>query len=238
MNRRIFAMIIVLTIVMGTLTGCRNTDFDSKTIDEAATYANSDEVEVITEDRAAVEDEAVIEDKTVVEDEVVEDEIAEDKVVEEKSESTKTESTNTAPAETKRPAQSTTPAQTNSSAQSTTPVQPTTPAQSASAHEHTWIAHNVTTQVWVPNIVVVDDYEYQIVGKTDTVFHCNMCNFETTDRDAIAQHAYDTHHGFAIREGHDIIEEVKVGSHEEDHGHYETSTYVDYYYCECGATKN
>ncbi len=33
------------------------------------------------------------------------------------------------------------------------------------------------------------------------------------------------------------IKKVKVGSHEEDHGHYEIETYVDSYYCDCGATK-
>lgn len=32
-------------------------------------------------------------------------------------------------------------------------------------------------------------------------------------------------------------ESVCVGSYGEDHGHYETSTYADYYYCDCGATK-
>ena len=32
-------------------------------------------------------------------------------------------------------------------------------------------------------------------------------------------------------------EEVQVGSHEEDHGHYESVEYTDYMYCECGATK-
>ena len=30
---------------------------------------------------------------------------------------------------------------------------------------------------------------------------------------------------------------VPVGSHTEDHGRYETQTYVDYQYCDCGATR-
>ena len=30
---------------------------------------------------------------------------------------------------------------------------------------------------------------------------------------------------------------VQVGSHEEDQGWYETQTYVDYQYCDCGARK-
>ena len=29
--------------------------------------------------------------------------------------------------------------------------------------------------------------------------------------------------------------QVQVGSHQEDHGHYET--YVDYEYCDCGTTR-
>ena len=32
-------------------------------------------------------------------------------------------------------------------------------------------------------------------------------------------------------------EQVQVGSHQEDQGWYETETYVDYQYCDCGARK-
>ena len=32
-------------------------------------------------------------------------------------------------------------------------------------------------------------------------------------------------------------EQVQVGSHQEDQGHYETETYVDDQYCDCGATR-
>ena len=32
-------------------------------------------------------------------------------------------------------------------------------------------------------------------------------------------------------------QEVQVGSHQEDQGWYETETYVDYQYCDCGAIR-
>ena len=33
-------------------------------------------------------------------------------------------------------------------------------------------------------------------------------------------------------------ENIKVGSHQEDHGSYQTETYVDYQYCDCGARRS
>ena len=123
---------------------------------------------------------------------------------------------------------------TNSGSQSNENVQPSQPA--APTHTHSWKEHYATKQVWVPNIVVVDDYEDQITGKTDDVAICD-CGFTTTDSGTIAQHVRETMHGFTIQPGHTVIERVKVGSHEEDLGHYEDTSYVDYYYCDCGATK-
>ena len=32
-------------------------------------------------------------------------------------------------------------------------------------------------------------------------------------------------------------QQVQVGSHQEDQGWYETETYVDYQYCDCGAIR-
>ena len=32
-------------------------------------------------------------------------------------------------------------------------------------------------------------------------------------------------------------ETVQIGSHEEDQGYYQNVEYTDYYYCDCGATK-
>lgn len=109
----------------------------------------------------------------------------------------------------------------------------------APAHEHVWHEHTATKQEWAPNIVVVDDYETQQV-EVGCNIQCNCGAILTTATEL-------EEHGLAhILAGEDtghwtvpIYEEqqVKVGSHEEDHGHYETVTYVDYYYCDCGATK-
>jgi len=45
----------------------------------------------------------------------------------------------------------------------------------APAHEHVWQEHTATRQEWVPNIVVVDDYQTQqvVVG---CKIECNCCN--------------------------------------------------------------
>lgn len=105
------------------------------------------------------------------------------------------------------------------------------------SHQHAWKEHTATTQTWVPNIVTVEDYGTQQVA-VGTVTYCN-CGAVLTSG------AYE--HAVAhLRAGEDDgcqfetlyeTQTVVVGSHTEDHGHYETSTYVDYYYCDCGATK-
>ena len=125
--------------------------------------------------------------------------------------------------------------------QSETPVQPETPAQpSQPVHEHVWKEHTATTQTWIPNIVVVEDYG-EIPGEAYDYFICS-CGYETEDADAIR-----THYKEGVRAGTCINFGVQtryresttgvIGTHEEDQGHYETSSYVDYYYCDCGATK-
>ena len=165
---------------------------------------------------------------------------------------------NTAPpVQTAQPAQTTQPAQTAQPAKTAQPAQNTQPAQTAQtvkpvgstptpqpAHTHSWKEHTATKQVWIPNIVIIPEYEDTVVGHVDTVFICD-CGYETTDRDDYEDHTKSNviagnegHGGSTIRPGYDIIERVQVGYHEEDRGHYETQTYVDYYYCECGETKN
>ena len=105
-------------------------------------------------------------------------------------------------------------------------------------HEHVWQEHTATRQEWIPNIVVVDDYEVQTV----VVGYAIQCNcgavlspeeLEAHSVNHILNNEPDNHWGIEKTEE----QQVKVGSHEEDHGHYETVTYVDYYYCDCGATK-
>ena len=255
---RFFSVIATLTIAMGTLTACGDADFDSMTYDEIVDYADDYGIEVTIEptedvvihrdetvkDEGLVEDEVVVEDKTVVEDETA------DEAEPVKTEAPKTD-TNGSKTNGSTNDGSKTNGSTNSgiSSDSTTnkPADPTPTSYPAPAptptptHTHNWKEHTVTEQVWVPNIVVVDDYEEQVVGHVDSVAICN-CGYTTTNRDDIVNHIKN--HGFAgentqftIQPGYDVVEVIKVGSHEEDYGHNETQTYVDYYYCDCGERK-
>ena len=109
----------------------------------------------------------------------------------------------------------------------------------APAHEHVWHEHTATRQEWVPNGVVVDDYQTQqvIVG---CEIQCN-CGAIFTNMSEAQEHAVAHVLAGELDSCRTVDkyeeQQVKVGSHEEDHGHYETVTYVDYYYCDCGATK-
>lgn len=111
---------------------------------------------------------------------------------------------------------------------------------SAPAHTHSWKDHTATKQVWVPNIVTVTDYaEQQVAVGTTYIFAYD--GFSTTDINSAKAHAKellkaglpDNYRMETIYE----TQRVPVGSHTEDHGHYETQTYVDYQYCDCGATR-
>lgn len=110
--------------------------------------------------------------------------------------------------------------------------------QSEPSHTHNWVAHTATRQVWVPNIVVVDDYETQnVLVRTDIICNCGAV--------FTGGAGYDTHAMNHVLAGEPsnstpqaIYEQqsVKVGSHEEDHGYYKDETYTDYTYCsDCGA---
>lgn len=111
---------------------------------------------------------------------------------------------------------------------------------SAPAHTHSWKDHTATKQVWVPNIVTVTDYADQQVAVGNTYIFA-YDGFSTTDIGTMKAHAKellkaglpDNYRTEAIYE----TQRVPVGSHTEDHGHYETQTYVDYQYCDCGATR-
>lgn len=111
---------------------------------------------------------------------------------------------------------------------------------SAPAHTHSWKDHTATKQVWVPNIVTVTDYADQQVAVGNTYIFA-YDGFSTTDIGTAKAHAKellkaglpDNYRTETIYE----TQRVPVGSHTEDHGHYETQTYVDYQYCDCGATR-
>lgn len=107
------------------------------------------------------------------------------------------------------------------------------------AHSHSWKDHIATKQVWIPNIVTVTDYtDQQVPVGTRYIFAED--GFATTDTSVAKAHAVEL-----IKQGYfgnyrmETVYEtqrVPAGSHEEDHGRYETQTYVDYVYCSsCGA---
>lgn len=128
----------------------------------------------------------------------------------------------------------------NGSGTSSKPSGGSSSQPSAPAHSHSWKDHTATKQVWVPNIVTVTDYaDQQVAVGTTYIFAYD--GFSTTDINSAKAHAKellkaglpDNYRMETIYE----TQRVPVGSHTEDHGHYETQTYVDYQYCDCGATR-
>ena len=126
----------------------------------------------------------------------------------------------------------------NAGSASSKPSQSSQPSKPA--HSHSWKDHIATKQVWIPNIVTVTDYtDQQVPVGTRYIFAED--GFTTTDSSVVRAHAIEL-----IKQGYfgnyrmETIYEtqrVPAGSHEEDHGQYETQTYVDYQYCDCGATR-
>ena len=244
--KRITGLLMALTLTIA-LSACGNIEpVQESTIEteELKDVGIDVEYEVVTEDIAVVEDEAVAEDKAITEDEIVVEETTVEETAVANETVSATQNTSTAQAAT-APAQTTdrqtaTTAQTATTTTQNTSTAQTAPTASTPAHEHSWKEHTATTQKWVPNIVVVDDYETKYTSYG--VATC-YCGYETTDSGDLERHI-ENHisageielAGFGMRT-ESSTEQVKVGSHEEDHGHYETSTYIDYYYCDCGATK-
>ena len=128
----------------------------------------------------------------------------------------------------------------NGSSTSSKPSGGSSSQPSAPAHSHSWKDHTATKQVWVPNIVTVTDYADQQVAVGNTYIFA-YDGFSTTDINTAKAHAKellkaglpDNYRTETVYE----TQRVPVGSHTEDHGHYETQTYVDYQYCDCGATR-
>lgn len=132
------------------------------------------------------------------------------------------------------------------------------------SHTHVWNAH--TAQKWVPHIVtVVDQPEQNIKYSIYRMYWYTTGTWEET-RDAERFNTwyhseegglYPLYHPYKKPEDNPLFlaydkngnptyindhviagpyyETIPAVTHEEDHGHYET--YVDYYYCDCGATK-
>ena len=118
---------------------------------------------------------------------------------------------------------------------------------SAPSHTHSWKDHTATKQVWVSNIVPVYENQQVQVGTKKVsegfFWHCNCGAVIPKGQDA--DHAFnhiannEPDNGYVKEHFHEepVYETKKVQVGTRDDGHYETQTYVDYKYCDCGATK-
>ena len=124
----------------------------------------------------------------------------------------------------------------NSGSASSKPSQSSQPSKPA--HTHTWVNHTATRDVWVSNWVDVPDYGTQqvIVGYT-FIF---SDGYSTTDINAAEAHGRELAMagkdcGYQAKPIYEN-QTVQTGSHKEDHGTWQTESYVDYVYCSsCGA---
>lgn len=100
------------------------------------------------------------------------------------------------------------------------------------AHQHSWKQH--TAQKWVSSMVMVPDYEIQqvAVGNRYIFAYVGYTTESIGDaKELILAGLPDNYRTETIYEQ----KGVQVGFHQEDQGYYET--YVDYEYCDCGATR-
>ena len=125
----------------------------------------------------------------------------------------------------------------NAGSASSKPSQSSQPSKPA--HTHTWVNHTATRNVWVSNWVDVPDYSTQQVA-VGTKYIFSYDGYTTTsDADAeshavalIKQGLPDNYRMETVYE----TQTVQTGSHKEDHGTWQTESYVDYVYCSsCGA---
>lgn len=125
----------------------------------------------------------------------------------------------------------------NSGSASSKPSQPSQPSKPA--HTHTWVNHTATRNVWVSNWVDVPDYGTQQV-KTGYRFVFSEDGYTTSDVNDVKAHMValikqgyvGNYHTEPVYEN----QTVQTGSHKEDHGTWQTESYVDYVYCSsCGA---
>lgn len=118
---------------------------------------------------------------------------------------------------------------------------------SAPSHTHSWKDHTATKQVWVSKIVpVYEDQQVQVgTNKVSlgSYWHCN-CGAEVPSSSAkphIKAHLQAGEPSNGYNQEHfreePVYETKRVQVGTRDDGHYETQTYVDYKYCDCGATK-
>ena len=124
----------------------------------------------------------------------------------------------------------------NSGSASSKPSQSSQPSKPA--HTHTWVNHTATRNVWVSNWVDVPDYGTQQVVVGNTYIFSD--GYSTTDINAAKAHGRELAMagkdcGYQTKPVYEN-QTVQTGSHKEDHGTWQTESYVDYVYCSsCGA---
>lgn len=124
----------------------------------------------------------------------------------------------------------------NAGSTSSKPSQSSQPSKPA--HTHTWVNHTATRNVWVSNWVDVPDYGTQQVVVGNTYIFSD--GYSTTDISAAKAHARELimagkDSGYQTKPVYEN-QTVQIGSHKEDHGTWQTESYVDYVYCSsCGA---
>lgn len=121
------------------------------------------------------------------------------------------------------------------------------PSKKPASHTHHWKEHHASKQVWVSKIVPVYETQQVQVG-TNKVYegsfwHCN-CGAVVPEKDTDAHmiahiEAGEPSNGYGREHFREepIYEEKQVQVGTKDEGHYETQSYVDYHYCDCGAKK-
>ena len=224
----IMALLAVLVIAVSAISCGKQTGEEANATEPETTVEETTVPETTAEE--TTEAETTAEETTVPETtEAVETAEAETAAPAAETGQAKTEtkaSTNSTKTETKAPA----PTQAAAPAPAQAAAPAPAPAPAKPAHEHTWKDHAATKTEWVPNMVEVQDYE----TKTYTVRVCN-CGQVNPDREHKANHALngeDTGEWTETR-----TETVPAGTHIEDHGYNNTVEYVDYQYCDCGATR-
>lgn len=143
---------------------------------------------------------------------------------------------NNAKADSNAGSQSSSNGSSNAGSASSKPSQSSQPSKPA--HTHTWVNHTATRNVWVSNWVDVPDYGTQQVVVGNTFIFSD--GYSTTDVNAAEEHAAELaiagkDCGYQTRPVYEN-QTVQTGSHKEDHGTWQTESYVDYVYCSsCGA---
>ena len=205
---------------------------------------NATEAEVMATEETTVEEttteETTAEETTEVETAAAE-ESAEETTAAPKAETTKAETKAAPKAETKAAPKAETKAAPKAEApKAPAPTQAAPAPTQAPAHTHQWKEHKATREEWVPNIVSVPDYETREEIMTFVICNCGA-EFRADDSNFAMHNAMHglagENDGYSSEERVIGTETVQVGSHEEDQGYYTTVEYVDYQYCDCGATK-